>query len=427
MVSAPAGRISGPVDGAAKAVAGWLLLCCAAIFAMVVIGGITRLTESGLSMVEWRPLIGWLPPLSDADWQRVFGLYQQSPEYQKLNAAMTLAEFKTIFWWEYIHRLWGRAIGVIFLVPLVVFAVMGFIRGGLILRLAFIFVLGALQGLMGWYMVQSGLVDDPYVSQYRLTGHLGLAFLIYAWVFWTALDLLNPVARRPSYHHPTSGIRSLALFATGLVAVTVISGGFVAGLDAGLIYNSFPMMNGRWLPDEYLFMQPAYYNFFENPATAQFNHRVLAVMTVLVIFVLGVLIQGTSIAVRARRTINLLLGVAVVQVALGIGTLLLAVPIPLAALHQTGAVALFTLMLWSVHELRPARPIVTPADLVMQDAAKRHPTLPIGPRGRDERAPDDRAQPGPKSPPGRARKTPPKGAVTGSAAKPAPKPPPKRS
>src|SRR6266545_6700798 len=215
-----------------RVVAVWLLACCALVFAMVVVGGVTRLTHSGLSIVEWQPIVGALPPLGDDDWQEAFRKYQQSPEFQQVNPDMNLSGFKRIFWWEYFHRLLGRLIGAAFLLPLLWFALRGRIARTLTWKFAVIFGLGALQGALGWYMVQSGLVDDPRVSQYRLTAHLGIAFLIYAAMLWIALDSLFPRAS------PDSGrLRRFAFALVALIFVMVLSGGLVAGTRAGLAYN----------------------------------------------------------------------------------------------------------------------------------------------------------------------------------------------
>src|SRR5689334_20033592 len=231
-----------------RAVAAWLFTCCALVFAMVVVGGVTRLTHSGLSIVEWQPIVGTLPPLTEAAWQEAFVKYQATPEFRHVNHAMDVAAFKGIFWWEYFHRLLGRLIGVAFFVPLAWFALRRRVPASLVPALVAILALGALQGAMGWYMVQSGLVDDPRVSQLRLTAHLGLAFLIFGAMFWTALSLLR-ADRAPD---PAS-TRPLARFAfalTALLFVMVLAGGLVAGIRAGFAYNTFPLMNGALVPPE---------------------------------------------------------------------------------------------------------------------------------------------------------------------------------
>src|SRR6266705_1904314 len=239
-----------------RAVAAWLLVCCAFVFAIVVVGGITRLTHSGLSIVEWQPIVGALPPLDEAGWQETFGKYKQSPEYRLVNPGMTLDGFKGIFWWEYVHRLLGRMIGAVFFLPLLWFALRGGIARALAWKFAVIFALGAAQGALGWYMVQSGLVDNPRVSQYRLTAHLGIAFLIYAAMLWIALDLLFP--RVPRTEAAPRGLRRFAFALVALISVMVLSGGLVAGTRAGLAYNTFPLMNGRLVPPEIFAIEPWY-------------------------------------------------------------------------------------------------------------------------------------------------------------------------
>jgi cytochrome c oxidase assembly protein subunit 15 len=236
---------------------------------MVVLGGVTRLTGSGLSMVDWRPATGILPPLSDEAWQETFEMYQQSPEFREVNAHMDVNDFKGIFWLEFLHRLLGRLIGVAFLLPFVYFLTKGYIQAREWPKYTLMFVLGGMQGVLGWYMVKSGLVDDPHVSQYRLTAHLVAAFLIYAYMFWIALSLLYP--SRSAVPHVWFG-RTIAV--TALITLTVISGGFVAGLKAGKIYNTFPKMGEYWIPPDFLALEPAWRNFFDNMATVQFDHRI---------------------------------------------------------------------------------------------------------------------------------------------------------
>jgi cytochrome c oxidase assembly protein subunit 15 len=332
-----------------RQVAAWLLICCALVFTMVVLGGVTRLTGSGLSIVEWQPVTGILPPLSDDAWNKAFELYRQSPEYRKINAHMNVHDFKGIFWLEYLHRLLGRTIGIVFLVPFVVFVWKGYIRKRELPKYLLMFVLGGLQGLLGWYMVKSGLVDNPHVSQYRLTAHLIAAFLIYAWMFWVALSLLYPARSKSA--HPWY-LRTVGL--TALISVTIISGGFVAGLKAGKIYNTFPMMGDHWLPPGMLALEPVWRNVFDNMATVQFDHRLLATTTFIIIFVYWFRARAIALPARVRKAVNALLHTAVLQVALGISTLLLFVPTVLAASHQAVAMLLFTIALYLCHALRRA-------------------------------------------------------------------------
>jgi cytochrome c oxidase assembly protein subunit 15 len=331
-----------------RGVAIWLLACCALVFAMVVVGGITRLTHSGLSIVEWQPIVGALPPLDDAAWQEAFRKYQETPQFRQINPGMDLAGFKGIFWWEYVHRLLGRLIGAAFLLPLVWFALRKRISRPLAWKLAGIFALGGLQGALGWYMVQSGLVDDPRVSQYRLAAHLGLALLIYAVMLRIALDLLFP---RGTETAPRS-LRRFAFAIVVLVFAMAMSGAFVAGIRAGLAYNTFPLMNGHLVPPGMFVIDPWYLNFFNNIATVQFDHRAIAWLLALLVPWFWVRVRRAGVSPRARLAAYLLLGALALQIALGIATLLLVVPIPLAAAHQAGALLVFTAALLAAHALR---------------------------------------------------------------------------
>ena len=347
----PAQRVRhGPNPTGRRQVAAWLLVCCALVFAMVVVGGVTRLTRSGLSIVEWQPVMGTLPPLNEPQWQEVFDKYKLTPEYQKVNHGMSLDEFKGIFWWEFFHRLLGRMIGLVFFLPLLYFISRARIDRGLATRLVAIFLLGGLQGAVGWWMVKSGLIDDPRVSHVRLSIHLGIAFVIYAAILWTALDLLTPVRAAV-----TSGAtRRLARYGKGLCAlifVMALSGGLVAGTRAGYAYNTFPLMNGYVIPPEILMLEPWWENFLHNMATVQFNHRLIAWALVLAIPAFWLMSRRTRIGGRAGFAAGLLLAMLGVQVALGLTTLLLGVPIPVAAAHQAGALLLFSLALWTTHEL----------------------------------------------------------------------------
>ena len=330
-----------------RQVAIWLLFVCALVFLMVVLGGVTRLTGSGLSMVDWRPVTGWLPPLSDTEWQRAFGMYQASPEFQKINSHMDLNAFKGIFWLEYLHRLLGRTIGRAFALPFVFFFIRGYVVRREWPKYLLMLVLGGLQGVLGWYMVKSGLIDNPHVSQYRLTAHLVAAFLIYAYMFWVAMSLLYP--NEPGARHPSF---SMSAWLTGLISLTVISGGFVAGLKAGKIYNTFPMMGDYWLPPGLMALEPAWRNFTENLTTVQFDHRLLAITTFALIVAGWMKMRKTGLPARAATAANALLHTAALQVALGIATLLLAVPIVLGAAHQGVAMLLFTVSLYLTHSLR---------------------------------------------------------------------------
>jgi cytochrome c oxidase assembly protein subunit 15 len=336
---------------APRAVIVWLFALAALVFAMIVLGGVTRLTQSGLSMVEWRPLIGALPPIGEEAWQALFAKYQQFPEYQKINRGMTLAGFQEIFWLEYTHRLLGRAVGVVFVVPFLWFLIRRQLTRGLIMKLLAMFVLGGLQGLLGWYMVKSGLVDQPDVSPYRLAAHLGLAVLIYAYILWTALGLLWD-ARAPDTSH---GFRVALPVVTGLIFVTILSGAFVAGNDAGLAYNTFPLMADAIVPPDIFLIEPVWRNFFENVPLVQLDHRLLAMLTVAAIVVIWLASLRATFAPEARIGLHALAAAALCQFGLGIATLLTFVPVSLGAVHQAGAMVTFTVALVVVRLVHPAR------------------------------------------------------------------------
>ena len=351
-VDAMLGPSAAPARPAAgRAVAAWLLLCALAVALMVVVGGVTRLTHSGLSIVEWQPLVGTVPPLSEADWQTVFEKYRQTPQYKLVNKGMSLGEFKGIFWWEYFHRLLGRTIGIVFLVPLLWFWWRGRIDARLGWKLAGVFVLGGLQGAMGWYMVASGLVDEPRVSHLRLTAHLGLAFLIFGAMLWVAFDLLFPERVAPR----TPGLARFAGAVAGLVFLQVLAGGLVAGIRAGKAYNTFPLMNGHLVPPETFLLEPWWLNFFNNMATVQLDHRLLAWLLLGLVPWLWWRVRRSVPTRRARIAAHLLLGTLAVQFTLGVWTLLAAVPVALGAAHQGVATLVFAAALLTAHTLRAPR------------------------------------------------------------------------
>jgi cytochrome c oxidase assembly protein subunit 15 len=342
-----------PESRSPRAVASWLLACCALVLAMIVVGGVTRLTHSGLSIVEWAPIVGTLPPLNDAQWLETFEKYRQTPEGRLVNHAMSLQDFKGIFWWEYFHRLLGRMIGVVFLLPLLWFAATGRVGARLGLKLAGIFVLGGLQGAMGWYMVKSGLVDDPRVSQFRLTAHLSIAFLILGAMLWVALDLLRP-RRLQGGGAALRGARRLSFWVTGTVVWMVLTGGLVAGIRAGKAYNTFPLMNGHWIPPEIFMIEPWWRNFFWNMATVQFDHRIGAWLLAFLVPLLWLRVRRAGAGDRATFAAHLLLALVAMQVTLGIATLLAAVPVGLGATHQGVAALVFMAALTVNHSLRTA-------------------------------------------------------------------------
>ena len=333
-----------------RQIASWLLFCAAVIFGMILLGGVTRLTDSGLSMVEWKPLMGVIPPMSEQAWQETFDKYRQYPEYQKINKGMSLDAFKSIFMYEYLHRVLGRIIGVIFFFPMLFFALKGRVRAGLMPKLWILFVLGGCQGLLGWYMVKSGLVDRPDVSQYRLTAHLGLAVVIYAYMLWVVFDLLYP--KRGLAGGRFAGF-SLALVA--LVFLMILSGGLVAGTDAGYAYSTWPLMGDSFVPAGLYATNPAWLAMFEDITTIQFNHRLFAYLLVGLIGFFAVRVLAGGVEARGKLGVLLVLLALAVQVTLGISTLLLHVPLGIAAAHQGGAVLLLTAVLFTAHGLQQAR------------------------------------------------------------------------
>jgi len=333
-----------------RQVAAWLLFCAAVILGMILLGAVTRLTGSGLSMVEWKPLVGVIPPLSEQAWQETFDKYRLFPEYQKVNRGMSLEDFKSIFMYEYLHRVLGRLIGVLFLLPLVYFAWRGRIRRGLMPKLVLLFFLGGCQGLLGWYMVKSGLVDNPRVSQYRLTAHLGLAVAIYAYMLWLAFDLLF----RANAERSVPVGRSNAGFSrvlVGLVYLMILSGGLVAGTRAGFAYSTWPLMGDSFIPRGLYAGTPAWLDMFEDITTIQFNHRIFAYLLTGLICVFAALVYRSDVGSRGRLAVTLMLVALAGQLVLGISTLLLHVPISLAAAHQFGAMLLLTAALFTSHVL----------------------------------------------------------------------------
>ena len=335
----------------------WLYILMFAVVCMVIIGGLTRLTGSGLSMVTWRPITGWLPPFDDAGWFLVFEGYKKTAEYRFINEGMNLQEFKNIYWLEYIHRLWGRMIGVIFFLPFVFFLFKGWINTALGLRFLGLFVLGGAQGVMGWYMVQSGLSLNPHVSQYRLAAHFSIALVIIASLFWIARGLNASFIA--NFHRLNTDqlpkLRRWAYSLLGLILVTACSGAFVAGLDAGESYNTFPLMDGKLIPDGLFDLVPLYMNFFENSLTVQFSHRILAIVTVSLIAYFWFGAQRYRLPKSILLPIHGLLIAVIIQVGLGISTLLFFVPLALAIAHQTVSVILFICAVWLVRELTSPR------------------------------------------------------------------------
>jgi cytochrome c oxidase assembly protein subunit 15 len=334
----------------------WLWSIAAVTFAVVIVGGITRLTLSGLSIVDWRPIMGVVPPLNEAEWQRAFDMYRQFPEYLTWRQSMTLAEFKVIFFWEYLHRLLARAIGLVFLIPFAFFLVRGWLDRPLLRRALLLFGLGAMQGLMGWLMVKSGLVDRPSVSHYRLAAHLVLAFTIFGWALWLARDLAprtDRAAAQPAAQRRFL-MRGLGVVG-GLLAVQIVWGAFVAGLKAGRYYPTFPLMGGRLVPAELLWLDSAAVNFVANPIAVQWLHRLLGTVLAAAALVMFMRVRRIVPDAESRRFNAALAGLIGAQYAIGVLTLVLRVPVGLAVLHQAMALVILGVWLtWLHHVTRTA-------------------------------------------------------------------------
>lgn len=346
MTSVPGEAVAAAHSPPQRAVAVWLLVVAGLVLAMAALGAVTRLTESGLSMVEWKPVTGLLPPLSDTEWNRVFSLYRDTPEFRLRHAWMDLGAFKTIFFWEWLHRLWGHLIALAFLGPFLWFVARG-ARGRLAGRLAGILALGTLQGLIGWYMVMSGLADRPEVSHYRLALHLLTAATVYALLIATALDQSPPAT------HPLPRLRFHARIVLALVLVTMVWGAFVAGLDAGRVYTTFPTMDGEWFPSALGTLSPWWRNPLENTAAVQFTHRCLALATLLAALTLAWRARATEgVAGKAGRLLGWLVAA---QAGLGIVTLLTGAALHPAVAHQIGAFAVLGTTIWLLQSLRPVR------------------------------------------------------------------------
>ncbi|WP_142783284.1 COX15/CtaA family protein [Changchengzhania lutea] len=324
----------------------WLLTGCVLIFVMVVVGGITRLTHSGLSISNYKLISGTIPPMNDVEWQAAFDLYKQYPEYQKLNNQFTIQDFKDIYFWEWIHRVIGRFIGLVFLLPFLYFLFTKQLSKPTIKKAMILLILGAFQGFLGWYMVKSGLVDNPDVSHYRLAAHLTTAFLTFAYTFWVALDLIYP--KKKAIHEQ---FRNLVRIGLVVLIIQIIYGAFVAGLDAGFIHNHWPMMSeGKFMHETvYIEQNPVYKNFIEGKSGVQFVHRILAYLVVVLIF--GIWLKSKKISLTALQSqgISTLLIIVTIQFLLGVFTILLQVPVWLGVAHQIGAFFLLSAMTFTLH------------------------------------------------------------------------------
>jgi cytochrome c oxidase assembly protein subunit 15 len=335
----------------------WLLAVYLMVFAMVLIGGITRLTGSGLSMVEWRPLIGWLPPLGEEQWQAVFDKYKQFPQYLQVNGWMTLADFKSIFFWEYLHRLFGRLIGLVVIVPWLLLLARRRLDRSLAIRSGLAIVFGGLQGLLGWYMVRSGLVNEPAVSHYRLASHLALAFFVACWVLWIVFDLRHG-DDEPAPVSP--GMKRFAWGLVALIAVQIIYGAFMAGKRAGFMYATFPTMNGEWIPSGIGALTPGWRNALENPIGIHFIHRTLAYVVTLALFAFWYVSRRSPDPTR-RLAGHAMLALVIVQMALGILTVLSNVRIWIATAHQGAGFLMLCAALYAAHAYRTRTTVSAPA------------------------------------------------------------------
>jgi cytochrome c oxidase assembly protein subunit 15 len=329
----------------------WLWAVAASTFAVLVVGGVTRLTHSGLSMVDWQPLVGVVPPLNEAQWAASFERYQQFPEYRQLRGATTLADYKFIFFWEYLHRLLARLIGVVVLVPLIVFWRSGALTRPLAVRVLALLGLGAMQGLLGWFMVRSGLVDRPSVSHYRLAAHLTLALVILGWCVWLIRDLSVAPAAAPATA-PARRTRWSLRVVGALLALQIVYGALVAGLKAGFLLNTFPLMAGGLVPPAFWTPGPTLIDFVRDPAAVQWVHRLLGTVLAAAALVLFLRVRRETADPTSRRLATALLAAIAAQYLLGVLTLIHLVPLGLAAAHQATAAAIVGLWVTAVHHAR---------------------------------------------------------------------------
>ena len=323
----------------------WLLILTLMVYAIILIGGLTRLTESGLSMVDWRPLMGTIPPISFEDWNYLFDQYKKTPEFIILNKNMVLQEFKYIFWWEYSHRLFVRLIGIVFIIPFIYFLIKRSLTKKQIIQLIIVFIFAIIQAVVGWWMVKSGLTDDPYVSQYRLSFHLTNAIIILSILLWLTLENFFP--KQNNFKLDVSGI--LLMIALFLCLLTIISGSFVSATDAGKSYNTFPLMDGKFVPEGYLIYENFFINFFENTIAIQFNHRWLAIFSFIWTISIIFYIINKEITFSQKITCLIIFVLISLQIILGIFTLIYNVPLILASIHQANATLLLCSLLTSLY------------------------------------------------------------------------------
>lgn len=328
----------------------WLILGATLVFLMVAIGGITRLTHSGLSMTDWNLFMGSIPPLTETDWSASFEHYQQFPEFKELNYNFTLEDYKSIFWWEYIHRALGRLLGLVFLFPFIFFLLKGWLSPIRKKQFLILFLMGGFQAFLGWFMVKSGLVDMPRVSHFRLAAHLLMAFMTCLYISWLIIEINLP--RTKSLAHEF-GFRKQAIGIFILVVIQSVYGAFVAGLKAGWVHNTFPLMDGQIISDAVFVMEPIYLNFIEGKSGVQFIHRLLgisALVWVVVFYFKGIRSVVDRFQVLSVRMVFI---AALLQVSLGIATLMMEVPISFAILHQVGALFLLISLVFTIHRFTP--------------------------------------------------------------------------
>ncbi len=329
----------------------WLIICCIFVFTMVFIGGLTRLTDSGLSIVEWNIFSGIFPPLFNNDWIELFDKYKQFPEFKLINKNINLDEFKFIFWMEYIHRIWGRLIFLIFLIPLIIFLRKKYVPERFKKHLFIVLFLIVTQGLFGWYMVKSGLIDKPNVSHYRLSIHLIMAFIIYGYLLFLTFSIYDLKNNKKKIIIKNKNFFITNTILICLILVTVFSGGMVAGLDAGLVYNTFPLMGDTFIPFDIWNLSPRFINFLENPVTVQFNHRILGIITLILTLALWFYTRIHNLPLSIKKKVNILLLIIVFQVSFGVATLLSYVATPIAIIHQLGALIFYTISIWTLKGL----------------------------------------------------------------------------
>ncbi len=335
------------VNSRKKIITVWLLSGALFVFLMVVVGGITRLTNSGLSMTDWHLIVGAVPPSTDIEWQQTFEAYQQSPEFKELNSDYTLSDFKSIFWWEFVHRLLGRVLGVIFLIPFLFFLFKGWLSRKLTLQLILVFGLGAFQAFLGWFMVKSGLVNEPRVSHFRLAAHLITAFITCMVIFWICLNLWRETKVRVSL----DSFGKMVLTFIGILIAQIVFGAFVAGTHAGFVHNTWPLMDGQLIADSVWILDPVYLNFLEGKSGIQFVHRTLGILLVVLVFLLYSKGMKRSFLSDQVKAIRVVLIAVIFQFALGVLTLLMHVPISLGVLHQAGALVVLGSSVFLLHSI----------------------------------------------------------------------------